>query len=216
LTRDLRSIDIPLGQHFTVVGSTGTGKTFLAINGILPKFQRIIVIDSEEGYDFGDFPRVSPNRAVALSKSEYAFFVRVELESEEEVEKFAAELLKHGHDLVLWIDEITDWADARRVPPELRKLIRKGRKRGISVGVSTQRPAMLSKDYLANSQHCFWMYMRPYDAAAMREYAPWAELRMDEIPFRSWCSIYEAPDGKLYVVEPVTSYSWARRRGAHK
>ena len=122
------------GEHLAVLGTTGSGKTFAVRNTYLPPWQRIIVVDTEE-YDFQDFPKVTVKQAINLGKSDYAFAVRVVLSADREadeplVKELCTGLLKKGHDLVVYWDEVTDLADATQIPPPLRQLIRKARKRG--------------------------------------------------------------------------------------
>ena len=93
----------------------------------------------------------------------------------------------------------------------MRALIRKGRKRGISVIVGTQRPAMLSKDLYANCVHHVVFFVNSYDAEAVKNYAPYIDEYLSQIPYKSYRSLYEAPDGTVMVLAPVPEYNWAPR-----
>jgi DNA helicase HerA-like ATPase len=208
-------MQINSGEHVVVLGSTGSGKTFFCRNALLPAFSRIIVLDPED-YDFTDWPRVSVKQALKLAKSDYSFAVRIVLSGNPETDQPIADelnrgLLKDGHDLVVYYDEISDLSDAHKIPPTLRALIRKARKRGITVAVGTQRPALLSKDYLANSQHRIYFFVSDYDAEAIHDYAPWMRERRAEIPYKSYKSIYQAPDESLTVLGPAEEFDWGPR-----
>lgn len=208
-------MEIEKGQHLVVLGSTGAGKTFSVRNAYLPPWNRVIVVDTE-GYDFNDFPKVSVKQAVRLAKSDYSFVVRIELSADRDTDEPAVKelcggLLKHGHDLVVYWDEVTDLADANQIPPPLRQLIRKARKRGVSVYVGTQRPAMLSKDFLANAQHRVYFFVSDYDANAVKDYAPFLKEMRGQIPYQSYKSIYQAPDESLTVLAPAEEYDWSGR-----
>ena len=211
----VNTMQLQKGEHMAVLGTTGSGKTFAVRNTYLPPWQRVVVIDTEE-MDFNDFPKVSVSRAIALGKSDYAFAVRVVLSADRKADEPAVAqlckgILKSGHDLVIYFDEFTDLSDANQILPPIRQLIRKARKRGVSVYVGTQRPAMLSKDVFANAQHRVYFFMSDYDAQAVHDYAPWLKEARREIPYQSYKSIYQAPDESLMVLGPSFEYDWAPR-----
>ena len=206
---------IERGQHVVVLGSTGSGKTYFVRNCLLPLFDRVLIFDSED-MDFTDFPTLSLWQVKRFSRSNYRFYGKIVLTGkldldEPVIEEVCDALLAHGHDMAVYIDEVTDFSDARSIPDPLRALIRKGRKRGISVIVGTQRPAMLSKDYYGNSQHRFIFFLSDYDAAVVREYAPYIQENAARIPYRSWKCLYVAPDSSVTVLSACPRYDWSRR-----
>lgn len=213
-------MEIKAGQHITSVGTVGAGKTFGNKNGLLPLWRRGIILDSEED-DYPEFPNVSVDTALKLAKSNYDFMVRVPTVGDRQfdeptLEKLCAGLLKDGHDLVLLIEEATDYSDASYIPPYLRALIRRARHRKINVIISTQRLQMMSKDYFALSVHHLFFFLSDYDAERVKDYAPFLKERMREIPYESYRSLYQAPDGSVVVFEPFQKYDWDTRLGVKK
>ena len=206
------TMKINLGEHITVIGITGTGKTYFSRNALLPIFQRVLVVDTEE-YDFEDFPVVKQSAIGQLVKTDYRFVARVILSPDEtdDIENICQTLLKHGHDMVVYIDEITDFSDAHRIPKMLKALIRKARKRKISVVVGTQRPQMLNLDFLANSLHNIYFFMSERDADYISNYEPRIFDNLGAIPYQSYQSIYIGPDRKLAIFTPATEYDWSKR-----
>lgn len=194
------------GEHIVVLGATGSGKTYWCRETLSPLWTRVIIVDTEE-YDYQKLPAVGVGKALALAKSDdKAFRVRVVFRGdygEEDHANMASlcnGLLKSGHDTLIILDETTDFCDANYIPPPLRSLIRKARKRKITVAMATQRPAMLSKDAYTQSVHRVVFYLPDYDCAAIKRYAPWAGERMGEIPYRSYSYLYQAPNGEVIVI----------------
>ena len=211
---DTKSIKIKAGEHISVLGITGSGKTYFADNGILPLYTRIIVIDTE-GLQFEHHKRVSVNTALRLSKGNTRFHVRIEMSGDFEqdsgqVNRLCEGLLKHGHDLAIYFDETTDYSDAAYIPPRLQQLIRKARKRNISVIVGTQRPQLLNKTYMANCIHQFTFALGMRDENAVHKYDPTVTEHTSEIPYGSHKCIYVAPDKSVTIIEPVRKHTWAK------
>lgn len=207
---------IKAGQHFSVIGMTGAGKTFRVKNERLPLYDRIIIVDSEgwrdkDKTDFPEFPVVSVARALKLAKSKYRFAVRIVPNTVNDVEALCQGLLAHGHDLVVYFDEVTDYSTPSIIPPQMLRLIRKARHCRVTVIVSTQRPQLLNKNFFANSIHHEFFYMQDYDVEHVKSYAPFLQEHMAEMPYESFISIYHAPDGSLTLLAPAKEYDWNAR-----
>jgi DNA helicase HerA-like ATPase len=204
---------IESGQHVAVLGVTGSGKTYWMRNSLIPLWRRVIVADTED-LDYGNLPSVKPKKALSLAKDDKAFRVRVVFTGnpsidEPVMEDFCYSLLDQGHDLLFVVDEATDFSDAHRIPDGLRALIRKSRKRNITVAMATQRPAMLSKDVLTQSSHRVYFYLPDYDRAAVKPWAPWLEEAMPQAPYGSYRFLYQGPDGTWVVYQ---SYSKGEKK----
>lgn len=200
------------GEHISILGSTGAGKTWFAKNAVLPVYPRVIVVDTEE-HDFNDFPAVSVKEAVRRASKSGPFAVRVVYRGDgtDDLTDLCRGLLKRGGTVVVYFDEVTDFCDSHHIPPPLRALIRKGRKRDISVVCATQRPSMLSKDIYGNSLHRVVFALTDYDAEAVRAYAPSVKERLGDVPYGSHRSLYFAPDGTVVVYGPAPRHDWSRR-----
>jgi hypothetical protein len=201
---------INYGQHVSMVGQTGSGKTFAARNCWLVPFRRIIVVDTEE-YDFSDFPQVSVKKAAALAAGDKDFVVRVVPKGIDDVTELCDLLLARAHAVAVYFDEVTDYSNASMIPDSMLKLIRKARKRMITVIVATQRPQLLNKSFLANSHYRLWFFIADYDTNAVKDYAPFLKERSSEIPYGSFRSFLQAPDGSITLLGPCSVYDWGKR-----
>lgn len=192
-----------LGEHVSVLGATGTGKTYWVREDLLPQYRRVIVLDTEER-DFNALPRVSQKRAVALAAGDRPFRVRVVAFPHEDLTVLTGGLLEKGHDVCLYVDELTDFGRPGQMDEGLVMLVRKARKRNITVVGSTQRPALLDKTWLANSSHQVYFYLSPYDRSRVKDYAPFLEERGGEAPYKSYRYLYLHPNGDVTVEGPAT------------
>jgi hypothetical protein len=212
-------VDIKAGQHAIVEGINGSGKTFGVRNGLLPLWDRVVVIDTE-GLEFNDFPSVDVKQAVKLLKSKYSFYVRVSMSGDLNTDLARIDelslgirksLTKETAPAVIYFDEFTDEADATVIPPSLRSLVRTARKRNLSIIAGTQRPQLMNKTMVANAVHRFYFFMSEYDAEQIRSYAPFVKENLSRIPYQSYKCIYQRPDSSIVILAPFIEYDWAAR-----
>ncbi len=208
------TITIQPGQHCTTMGNVGSGKTFFNKNGLLPACSRAVVLDSETD-DYPEFTNVSVKQALHLAKGDTGFFVRVPTKGSIEfdepvVEELCSGLLDVGHELTLLIEEATDYSDASYIPPYLHAVMRRARHKKMSVIISTQRPARLSKDYYSLALHHFFFSLSDFDVERT-DYARFLEQYEKEIPYGSFKSLYQGPDKGVKILGPVSKYDWKAR-----
>ena len=199
-------IQLKAGQHIAVLGRNGSGKTYWIRETLIPTWRRVIVLDTEQ-MDYDELTPVCVGTAIRLAKGDKAFRVRVLARGDRSeadsvlLDNLCYGLLNGGHDTMVVLDEATDFSDAHRIPDSLRGLVRKARKRRISVVMGTQRPAMLAKDAYTQSSHLVVFYLADYDAEAIKSYAPWVKDRLGEIPYYSYKFLYQGPDGVVHVLQ---------------
>jgi hypothetical protein len=190
---------VELGQHTSVLGETGAGKTYWS-RDTLEKARRVLVVDTEEGFDFSpkDWEVVTLDqlkRSSALGDASkpfhWAFRPRPGME-EEDVDALCVLLIKRARSMWVYFDEVTDYSDASTCPPALKLLFRKGRKRRISVMASTQRPAGFNHWFSENSQHKILFYFGRYDGDNT-SIGRFMNEHRDEVPYGSYKYIYVAP-----------------------
>lgn len=211
-------MDVLKGQHIIVEGINGSGKTFACTNGLLPLWQRTIVIDTEN-LEFDFFPAVSISKAIALLKSKHSFHVRISFSGDPTTDLPRLDELCAGiHSLgtktlpaAVYFDEFTDFCDANVIPPKLRQLVRTARKRNVSIIAGTQRPQLMNKTMVANAQHRLYYFMAEYDAEQIKSYAPFVKENLSRIPYGSYRCLYQAPDSSVMVLEPWPKYDWPAR-----
>lgn len=144
--------------HHSIIGLTGSGKSYLAINGILKgmcAYDRVLIIDSKRddplvsttGKGVKEIPRFTW-MGNHRKKEPYDSWWRLEVEdsrpkAQRQVYKALDRVYKEGNWIVVF-DELRDMTDPK--PPNLGlnswvdEIYRKGRSRHISVVAMTQAP----------------------------------------------------------------------------
>jgi ABC-type dipeptide/oligopeptide/nickel transport system ATPase component len=214
----------PYGEHITLIGATGSGKTMLAKWGMLPLRNRFIIIDSKAradgtSIDFQEkaFVTCDVKKAVHFAAGDKNFRLRIPMPSGEEghelVEELAHGLLyKNGHDCLLYLDEVTDFSDAWQIGEQLEGLIRKARGYRISVGVGSQKPKGLSGWFVDNSAHLIILGMKQAEVSrfTQRTGAEWIAEVQPSIPIGSFRFAHEDFKGNVTVWNPVPEFDWSR------
>lgn len=211
------TISIEAGHHWLVIGETGSGKTFWAMNWFLPHFSRQIVLDTEE-MEFDDkiWNPVSIPTAVRLASRDRPFRVRVPMDvgetGQEQYGQLSDGILEKGKNVVIWVDEYPDFTLNSRQTPEGLRLTRKARKRGVTLAFATQRPQSIDKDAYTQTRHHVWFGMDPGDVDYWHTRAPYLVPLMPSIPIGSFQWIYhhsrDAPEGQVFA--PVEKHRWQK------
>lgn len=214
----------PYGEHDTIIGSTGAGKTTMVKSAVLPRRRRFIICDSKArvdgtSIDFTEpaFVKCNVKTAVKFSAGDKNFRLRIPIASGDEgfdqIEELSEQLLaKGGHHTYVYLDEVTDFSDAFSIGPRLEGLIRKGRGYKISVGVGSQKPKGVNGWFADNSAHFYLFGMKPADQVRFvrntgRE---WVAQVQPKIPIGSFKFAHEDWQGNVTIFKPVPLFDWSR------
>lgn len=216
------SFDWPYGEHFTAIGATGAGKTFAVKNAILPWKSRFIIVDSKArvdgtSIDFTEkaFLKCGVKKAAEIAAGKKNFRLRIPTSLGEdgfnEIEELSERLLKeNGHDVLVYLDEVTDLSDAWSIGPMLEGLVRKGRGYRISVGVGSQKPKGVNGWFVDNSAHVLIFGMKPDEVVryTQRTGSAWVSEVQPQIPIGSYKFAVQDWKGYHRVFEPVEEFDW--------
>lgn len=136
-----------------VLGASGTGKSHY-VKGEIGKNRRVIVWDMEEEYSdlvaipLGEIPstlagksfrvRYIPSHEEAKRRMQFDAFCRIILQSMEKI----------GGTVLVIVEELRFVTSANRSTDAWAGLTVRGRKRGIKIIGTSQRPAQIDKDFL--------------------------------------------------------------------
>ena len=207
-------VAIKPGKHWFVDGATGAGKTFWTKNWLLPRFKRQVVWDSEDmEYPDEVWRPASMKAAVALAKKDKPFRVRIRAPvgdaGIELAEMFSARMLDVGHDTVIVFDEYADLNHSSYIQDNLLSLIRKGRKRNLTIVAGTQRSQDVQKGIYTQAAHHVFFYMDEADVWYWHEKARYLPDLMPKVPYESFRWIYHSSKTGPLVFEAVEEHRWA-------
>ena len=203
---------VVLGEHTGLIGTTGSGKTYYAKHAVLPYYRRVVVLDTKQ-QDFNE-PRYKLMRrgegahvATRIPRDDKPFLLRIVPpagEKREWIDEFCLQLLAYKDlRMVLYFDEVTDFADAQRIPEFMQELARTSRAMQVSLIWGTQRPAGVNHWLAENTIHTYFFFVKPYDRDTVDTLYPGIGAQLEQIKWHSYRSIYVSPDGELHPQEAV-------------
>ena len=162
------AINIPAyGKHVMFLGSTGSGKSYLA-EKMLSKVKSYFIFDTQDVFDFDNAKIVTkPSEAVkAIQKNIKRIIYKPhrKYQSREINEIIINELLdssskKHKKPRIIYIDEIFHLGYERSFPSALPIGMAISRQRALSFWISTQRPKLIPTNILSEASYIFCFFL---------------------------------------------------------
>lgn len=150
--------------HLSISGATGTGKSSLARALLFTRgATRRLILDPLDEYESSATECARDRNDVhnAVIGEEGDFSVRyVPEESEADAAGYLAEWAMHLGDCTLMIDEAHEAAARNACAPALLRAVKRGRHRGVSVWIISQRPADIHPSLRAELQGTEAWYLR--------------------------------------------------------
>lgn len=176
-------IDIKAGDRAFIVGTTGSGKTYLA-EKLLSPLPDVVIVDPKHGFEWSGTPK--HGKGVVLT--DFRDVVRHEgpdpLIYRPSLAECAAGIpwfwvwVWHRQNTKVYVDEVAAITKPTTIPWEFARCIQMGRSRKIGVWCATQRPARVPIVILSESEHDFIFRLRnPADLKRMAEYSDPAIFR---------------------------------------
>lgn len=162
---NIQSIVPSAGERALIVGATGSGKTGFACF-LLERLETvpILIYDTKEEEKFAALPAsitVTDLEGVANAMQnetiDYVIFrpsIHVS-NSPDDLDELLLYHYNYFHNSVAYIDEVYQFHKAGRPGPGLMGLLTRGRSRGITTIISTQRPSYLSRFCISESQNFY-------------------------------------------------------------
>lgn len=197
------------GERALIVGATGSGKSAFA-RYVLEHVETspIIIYDTKIEDKFISLPgsiivtgKSDLNEALDNESIDYIIY-RPPIDIVNDPMALDELLMEHYneyHETVAYIDEIFQFHKGSRHGPGLMSLLTRGRSRGISTIMSSQRPSFLSRFCVTESQHFYVFRLIDYkDKQRLGDVIPDFSERDDPEDFGFWYYNVKEKEPKLY------------------
>lgn len=211
------SILLERGQRGIIIGQTGSGKTMGAIWHMqhVP-VTPIVIMDTKDEPAF-DKIGIDEDTAIynSLEEFEKEWFKKkrqpvysivrpdpAEISEPLEMDGTLFKMVQGGRGCFLYIDEAYQWHVQGRAGAGLTGILTRGRSKGITTLLSTQRPAWLSRFCFSEAQK-FYIYRLTdkRDHKTIGEYIP--DFEKEKLAKRFEWYYYNVIDGELSLYSPV-------------
>lgn len=157
----------------TILGKTGAGKSTMIFKKIIPALPApVFVLDSMGDAKYGlhfDTCQSLVDHLISGRGNDSGVYV-LGSESDLDSEMFFEMSYKMGQRHTIVVDEVDKWASTRMMDDNLNKIIRYGRRRGISCVFAARRPSEISPTIRAQSDLIVsFVQTEPVDIKALRE-----------------------------------------------
>lgn len=205
------------GEHLSIVGATGSGKTVLQ-NALLPLRTYVAAIGTkptskpdpslvellQNGYErVANIPRAPHLHPRVVLWPQYV--KREDLDVQREMIGQALDDAFRAGGWTIAVDELGYLCRELKLQPAMLNLWQQGRSLGITVVACTQRPAWVPRDFYGASTHLFVGAVRdPYDRSRIRGMGGVnsAELQRIVSTLPRWHFLYcDARDGRMVVTK---------------
>lgn len=188
----------------TVCGMKGTGKTFLEKYGLLPHYERAFIFDTNG--EFTEYPLLEEAR----ESKEPVLKVRYEpqTDSPRELDKIAKAIWEKGN-YALFVSEAELYLPVNgQLPPNIFKIITRGRHRNVGLICDTRRIANLNKTAFGLSEHCFiFRHFSPTDLDYLKGFVSEDVKQLQSLAdFHFW----HYSKGKVTICSPISIPKGAR------
>lgn len=164
----LRLYPLKEAQHITLIGRQGSGKTTLAVKGILPLFKYVAVMATKRedsslygplraaGYRTTNDPALDYRKTPKIVfKPELASPTREAIARQREAFRTVLAVIFNEGNWVLYADEIRYLADNLGLSTELETLWLQGRSLKVTVIAATQNPVGIPREAFDQANHMF-------------------------------------------------------------
>lgn len=158
---------IKLGQRGIALGDTGQGKSQLVAHLWAIHSGQRVLIDVQDHYTLGPDALVEEPAPLEVDdaadidwRHRTIRYVPKRAGDLGELDRLHAAIFARGRVLV-WCDEAEDVAPVHRVPVNVRRCVKQGRKHGLTYLAATQRPVGVERAVINQAEHA-WIF-RMYD-----------------------------------------------------
>lgn len=212
-------MNLNYGEHILTLGKTGGGKTVM-LQYLTTRFNRAIVFDIEQldGWEYLTLPPdckqlITSNPEDIIqhihNNQNFRIIIRPTVQNIVGANLFSMwdrimEIAFNHKAIALVCDEVAfTQPNYLELTPYTQAVIMLGRKRYLSLVVSTRRNQEIHKAYISQSNHYFVYRLQPYDIIRYKEFIPEVEKSYGLPPYHC-LYIHESGETKILKPCPIT------------
>jgi hypothetical protein len=164
----LRLFPLSEAQHITFLGRQGSGKTTLAVKGVLPQFKYAVVLATKaedsslygpllkQGYKISDDPAIDFRKTPkVIFKPALASPTREAIAGQREAFRAVLAVIFNERNWAVYADEIRYLSDNLGLSTELETLWLQGRSLKVTMLAATQNPVGIPREAFDQANHLF-------------------------------------------------------------
>jgi DNA helicase HerA-like ATPase len=155
------------GEHVSIIGDTGSGKTYLESHLLQHRGAVIVVRTKPDDINFDGFERIRSIREVRAGQYKYLLEPRYDRQSRE-ISRAVEHVWQAGNWCIA-IDELYYLTDRLRMREPIDRLLTQGRSKRISVVCGMQRPVSITRFAISQATHVFTFAVEGRDVKTVSE-----------------------------------------------
>lgn len=208
-----RSIIPTLGERALIIGQTGSGKTVFC-KWLLRRLPQspVVIYDTKHEGNFADLPNCAATgdwdelHEMANNPEIHYIVFQPETIDPDELDEYLGFHYDDFSDVPAYIDELYSFHNNYRAGPGLTKLLTRGRSRGLTTIMGTQRPAMISNFAYSESQSFFVFHLNhDDDIKRVAKFVPgFKNMMVSDDPLEKHSMIYfHVGDRTAHFIPPI-------------
>lgn len=194
-------IQIKSNERIFVTGKTGSGKSVLVKNLLIPQLNSFVVYDYKHEIEYPGAEKFFRLADFKENPGRHEIIYRPSTGSEAEFDGLCRQVYSRGRN-VLILDEVADHTAPGRIARYHDLIMRLGRSRGVGIINCTQRPIGVHNNILSQSEH-FFIFALPLEGDRKKLAGFCGPRVLEKLPADYWFWYYTPSMDEPALCKPL-------------